>query len=339
MSRAKRSALNGEISGELSDLDISRSERNSLKRQRIESSSNSVKEDAARRIAIATGRVMLGLSSRNQALNKTIISKIIETENERGTGLQFKKNVLPILSNMMFDTFRYAVEELPSKKVLMSSISVKEKTKGETKAGPLSDGFILTNNISASLRALNYTFMAKNTRNIGKSIKGMQTPKENMSKLKVYGEGLPKPTSMIVQNGFKLLIICVIILHNNNILQSDLTNVLKTKFGLSFKEKEQVSILGNQTLSEFIAMLSKQDYIERMLISNTYGSGGISQRSLNSKNAKHDDNSLVLKLGRRCLAEWTMEEFVGIFRQLMQSQWTDQLQEAAIFTVSNIWKS
>jgi hypothetical protein len=314
-------------------------------------SNSHTKDDASNKIAIATARVLLGLSSRNQVLNKSLISKILEVENEKGLGLQFKKNVLPALSKIISEIFHYEVVELPSKKAIYNASSNKtqqqqqqqqdqhqSENQSNVKSTP-SDEFILINNLPSSLRALNYTFMAKYTKPIKSSIKSMENSKINHSTTTIYGENLPKPTSSIIQNGFLLLILCIVILHNNNILQSDLISVLKTNFGLNFKEKEIVSIFGDQTLSDFITMLNKQDYLERNLITSSNNNlNPSSRRHLNSKAAKHDDSTLVIKLGRRCTTEWSIEEFVNLFHQLMHDQWTDQLRESAIFTVSSIWK-
>lgn len=303
----------------------------------------SSKDDAANKIAIATARVMLGLANRNQVLNKSIISKILETENEKGSGLQFRKNVLPILTKLVREIFNYEVVELPSKKSTSTQAN-SDKNNDDTQTQPharepASDEFILVNNIPPSLRALNYTFMVKYTTPIQTSLKSMEAKKSTNPTTVIYGEHLPKPTINVIQNGIKLLIICIVILHNNNILQSDLITILKTNFGLKFREKEVVSILGDQTLDDFITMLSRQDYLDRNLIATSNNkTGSISRRSVNSKNVKHDDTTVVIKLGRRCVSEWSMEEFVGLFHQLMQDQWTEQLQESAIFTVSSLWK-
>lgn len=302
---------------------------------------SSEKESSAQKVAIALARVLLGLSSRNQVLNRSTITKIIEAENEKGSSLQFKKNILPVLSQLLADIFRYGIVELPSKKHSAKPPAQSQVQSQATQAkAVVSDEFVLVNNLPPSLRALNYTFMADRTAPITRSVKEMDKPKQDQPLTSVYGEGLPRPTNMVVQNGVTLLILCTVLLHGNNILQSDLITILRTKFGLSFREKEQVSILGDQTLTEFLAMLGKQEYIERILIAPaaSTGSPATDRRAVNSKTARHDDNTLVIRLGRRCLAEWTTEEFVNLFRQIMQDQWTDQLQESAIFTVSSVWK-
>lgn len=351
MSSRKRSQLYDEESREgTDDTNLSDSSEISNKRNKIILSHGSGKNDVANKIAIATARVILGLSNKNQTLNKNLIAKILEAENEKGSGLQFKKFVLPILNQIFDEIFNYKIIELPSKKSKLSqnpkstnNINNKKESDSTIK-NVSSDDFILINNLPPSLRALNYSFMAEYTEPIGKSLKAMDKPKQNSNNTNIYGENLPRPTINIVENGITLLIICIILLHNNNILQSDLILILKTKFGLTFKENEIVSILGNQTLNEFLTMLNKQDYIDRSLItnasnSNTNGNNNSNlSRSINSKNFKYDDNMLIIKLGRRCFVEWGIEEFVGLFRQLMQDQWTEQLQESVIFTVNSVWK-
>lgn len=311
------------------------------------------KDDLAYKMAVATARVMIGLSSRNQVLNKTTIAKILDAENEKGSGLQFKKFVLPVLSMLIADVFHYDVVELPSKKSTQAQSGNNSNTTGSgnsnqtqqdpsstqhSKATP-SDEFILVNRLPPSLRALNYTFMAEHTQPIGKSMKAMDRSKQGFPSTNIYGEDLPRPTSAIVQNGITLLIICIVLLHGNNILQSDLILILRTKFGLKFKEKEVVSILGDQTLTDFLAMLGRQDYLDRTLITATGANAGstMAQRTVNSRSVRHDDNTLILRLGRRCRAEWSADEFVGLFRQLMQDSWTEQLQESAVYTVHSVW--
>jgi hypothetical protein len=302
---------------------------------------NGHRQESARKIATATCRVMLGLGSKQQVLNKNIIAKILEAENEKGTGIQFRKNILPLLTELAADTFNYKVVELPSKKSLSSAF-------GQGKSNPddavhsmkfsASDEFVLVNDLPSSLRALNYSFLAEYTKPINKDMKAMEEPKQRAPQTKIYGENLPRPTTAIVQDGIKLLIICVVLLHGNNILQSDLITILKKNFGLHYKEKEHVSILGNQTLNDFLTMLSRQDYLERTLIVTSSGSSGATQRMVNSKNAKLDDNTLMVKLGRRCMVEWSLEQFVNLFRQIMQDQWTEQMLESAVFTVNSVWK-
>lgn len=292
------------------------------------------------KIVIATARVLLGLSNRSQVLNKTIISKILDTENEKGVGLQFKKHVLPGLQKVFEDVFRYKVVGLPSKKIPTTNNKSSTNTLSDNTVhrNSSSDEFILVNNLPLSLRALNYSFLADHTKPIEKSIKEMENVKHGTDQLIVYGEGLPRPTTSVIQNGIKLLIICIILLHSNNMLQSDLITILQENFGLGFKEREVVSILGDQTLSDFVTMLCKQEYLDRSLISNRTSESS-SKKSLNGRNAKFDDNTLVVKLGRRCLEEWSKDEFINLFRQLMQDQWTEQLNHNAEYTISQIWKS
>lgn len=290
------------------------------------------------KIVLATVRVLLGLSNRSQVLNKTIISKILETENEKGVGLQFKKHILPGLQKVLGDVFRYEIVGLPSKKVSMKIFKTTDVPDNIPSKNYNADEFILVNKLPLSLRALNYSFLADNSKPIEKSIKEMEKPKSGTDKLIIYGEGLPRPTSNVVQNGIKLLIICIIVLHSNNMLQSDLIIVLQTNFGLKFKEGEVVSMLGNQTLSDFITMLCKQEYLERSLISDKTSNRSL-KKSLNGKNARYDDNTLVITLGRKCLEEWSKDEFVNLFRQLMQDHWTEQLNDNARYTVSQIWKN
>lgn len=350
MSFRKRSRQSRDASREESaEYYSSDSEQSSKRSNTSLSTFNSGKDDLVNKAAIATARVMLGLSNRNQVLNKNMIAKILEAENEKGSGLQFKRFILPALSKLFNDIFYYDVVELPSKKSLQQQQQQQKQQQQQqqeqqeqekTVKVPSSDEFVLVNNIPPPLRALNYSFMAEFTQPIGSSLKSMDKNKRDFPSTNIYGEDLPRPTSMIVQNGITLLIICIILLHGNNILQSDLISVLKKNFGLSFKEKEVVSILGNQTLNDFLTTLNKQDYIERTLIttSTTGGSHSSSaQRSINSKTTKHDDNTLMIRLGRRCMVEWSKEEVIGLFRQIMQDQWTEELMSSAIFTVSSVW--
>lgn len=299
--------------------------------------------DASTKLAIATCRVMLGFSNIEKVLKKATISKIIEEENEKGTNIQFKKHVLPVLSELLRDVFHYDIVELPSKKSMQIASVAKENTSAEnnktvkTNVSP-SDEFILVNNIPPSLRALNYSFLADYTKPMNKSLKSMEEQKIGNPNISIYGENLPRPTTNVIQDGIKLLIISIVLLHNNNILQSDLITILKTNFGFNFKEKETVPIFGNQTLGDFLLMLSKQDYLERTLITVSNSNKGASQRNINSKNARHEDNTLMIKLGRRCVAEWNSTQFVHLLRQIMQDKWDPQLQENAIFTVESVWK-
>ena len=311
------------------------------------------KDDLAYKMAVATARVMVGLSSRDQVLNKTMVAKILDAENNKGSGLQFKKFVLPALSMLVSDVFHYEVVELPSKKVAppvaahANGPTEQEQRPAQPHKSAPSDEFILVNRLPPSLRALNYTFMAEHTQPIGKSLRAMDRSKHGGSAASyatsVYGEDLPRPTSALVQSGITLLVLCIVILHGNNILQSDLFLILRTKFGLKFKEKETVSILGDQTLTDFLAMLGRHDYLDRTLITATgagarAASAASTQRTVNSRSTRHDDNTLILRLGRRCRAEWSVDEFVGLFRQLMQDEWTEQLQESAVYTVKSAWK-
>lgn len=350
MSSRKRSRLYDEESREGTEEDTNSSDSSEISNKRNKFTYLSGKNDVANKIAIATARVIIGLSNKNQTLNKNIIAKILEAENEKGSGLQFKKFILPILDQIFANIFSYKIVELPSKKSKLSQqnlVSINNKNNKKESNSVIknipSDDFILINNLPPSLRALNYSFMAEYTQPIGKSLKAMDKPKQNSNDTNIYGENLPRPTVNIIEDGITLLIICIILLHNNNILQSDLILILKTKFGLTFKENEIVSILGNQTLNEFLTMLNKRDYIDRSLITNDPNNNNNSNsnnlsRSINSKTLKYDDNMLIVKLGRRCFVEWGIEEFVGLFRQLMQDQWTEQLQECVLFTVNSVWK-
>lgn len=325
------------------------------------------KDDLAYKMAVATARVMVGLSSRDQVLNKTMVAKILDAENNKGSGLQFKKSVLPALSMLVSDVFHYEVVELPSKKAATAAPGApangasgpggpngtqhEQRPVQPHKSAP-SYEFILVNRLPPSLRALNYTFMAEHTQPIGKSLRAMDRSKHAGSTggaaaaaaTSIYGEDLPRPTSGLVQSGITLLVLCLVLLHGNNILQSDLVLLLRTKFGLKFKEKETVSILGDQTLTDFLAMLGRHDYLDRTLITATgaagtgTGTAASSQRAVNSRSTRHDDNTLILRLGRRCRVEWSVDEFVGLFRQLMQDEWTEQLQESAVYTVKSVWK-
>lgn len=324
-----------------------------LKKSRISNqySLNSGKDDVAKKIAISCARMLIGLSSKNQVLNKNIISKILDAENEKGSKLQFKKHVLPILKPLVKDIFNYEIIELPSTKPNKRSKNANNdrddsnsRTNSNTNISDdlpyaLSDDYILVNKLDLQFRALNYKFLSSSTKPISDSIKDTQSNKESNSSTLLYGENLPKPTSSLVQNGIMLLIICIVLIHDNNILQSDLLNILKKKVGLKWKEKQSVSILGNRTMGEFIQYMGKQEYLERELTStSTVGSGGgVSNRSLNSKNAKHEDSTLIVRLGRRCIAEWSLDQFVELFRQVMTEQWTDELQESAIFTIKSVW--
>ena len=299
--------------------------------------------DTSKKLAIATCRVILGFSNMNKILKKSNITKIIEEENEKGSNVQFKKHIMPVLSNILTDVFNYDIVELPSKKTMQSVSIVKENANGDSSKvvksnNPPSDEFVLVNNLPPCLRALNYSFLADYTKPMNKSLKGMESNKVGNPNISIYGENLPRPTTNIIQDGIKLLIISIVLLHNNNILQSDLITILKTNFGFNFKEKESVPIFGNQTLGDFLTMLSKQEYLERTLITVSNSGKGATQRNINSKNARHEDNTLMIKLGRKCVAEWSSAQFVHLLRQIMQDKWGPQLQENAIYTVESVWK-
>ncbi|GME82413.1 unnamed protein product [Ambrosiozyma monospora] len=57
-------------------------------------------------------RVMIGLEDKRQTLNKVTIAKVMESEKEKGTGIQFKKHLLNLIRRNLRDVFGLDLVEL-----------------------------------------------------------------------------------------------------------------------------------------------------------------------------------------------------------------------------------
>lgn len=276
-------------------------------------SNSSNKYNSSDKLVPAFMRVLLGLAGNNRVLTKNLISKVIEEEKEKGT--RFTRDIKPSLVENFKEVFNYELAELKP-----------------------NDDYILINKAPASIKMLNYKFGLQST-NLGGQLKKYLSSSENNESVKVYGEGLAKPISSVLGNGMKLLIICLVILNENNLKQSDLTELLDDKFGISWKENESVSLLGHKSMKEYIMLMGKEEYLIREPIVANLKEKESATRRLKSRSGDLDDSQVLLHVGKRVLKEWSLDQIFSLFKQLFAADWDESFEQRTILTINNVWEA
>ncbi|KAH3661732.1 hypothetical protein OGAPHI_005910 [Ogataea philodendri] len=277
----------------------------------------SIREQRVEKLVNAFVRALLPLEHKHQVLNKGLVAKIMEMEDEKGHGVQFKKHLLPGIRSTLERVFGLELIELPPKKGSKSSSS---------------DDYILVNKLSSTLKDEIYKYFQTQSRAIS-SLADLKESSSSSSSLMKTGATLPKPVNELIGQGFKMLIIAIILLNDNNINKQDLLNILKTKFQLNFKETKSVGLLG-MTVPEFLYLLVKQEYLEQLDVSQTSSKN---KRRTVISNKSTDDNMLIYSIGRRSIAELDQDNFIDFLKK-MYPNWNEELEKSALYTLNNVWK-
>ncbi len=288
----------------------------------LQSSDESIRLDE---LAFSFVRAIIGLENRYQILNRNFISKIIEAEEEKGSGIQFRRDILFRVNNILQSTFAMLLTPLVSNRERDAKNSTEE--------------YIMVNTLSNKMKERTYRFLKQYTDRLN-SIDDLRADfATEKGQVTTFGKAEIKPATESIQRGFKLLILSVIILHSNNISQADLLNVLDENFNLHFQETKPLDILGNLTISQFISLMIQQEYIQILTTKDdkSKGKNGNNNRRRKVSSAANSDNSLLIYgLGRRTLAEFSKESFTSFFREVY-GDWDEDLEKSAKYTLKGLW--
>lgn len=260
-------------------------------------------------------RAILGLENRYQVLNRNFIAKLMDAENEKGAGIQFKRDLLPLIQNYLNDIFGLDLIPLPP------------------------DDYILVNVLPRKVKDCIYVFLKTYSCKISE-LADIDISDTNGGN---FTGAMVKPAVEYVRRGFRMLILATILLHGNNISQTDLLNVLKDNFHLQFKEMKPIDVIGGITITEFLAEMIKQEYLciltqpdseKESSHGHSNNTRGKSRRTAGSNGA--DNSLLIYGLGRRAVTEFAPKDFKDFFK-IIYGSWDDAKEEAASFTFKNVW--
>lgn len=229
------------------------------------------------RIAAALCRILVT----GEVLSPAAQTRALELEGTAKSKMKFGREVVPRTRRLLREVFGYELVEM--------------------------DGSLMAlNYLPDSIKALKYSFCAKQTQLMGDgaSLKQFLAPRDEGPT--IYGYGLPRPLDQTVGEGFILLVLFLLVIYGNRILQSELEEILTDQFGLvhypvSFKD------------------LETQMYIARHVTSD---SGGVSKRR--SKDPV-DPSLIVVELGKRALQEWDRENMHRLFATVFSGIWSEQM--------------
>ncbi|KAF6006970.1 hypothetical protein HII13_004825 [Brettanomyces bruxellensis] len=275
-------------------------------------------------LAFSFVRAILGLENKYQILNKNFISKVLEAEGEKGTGIQFKRDILIRVNNILRPIFAMYLVPLAS-------------NRRETRNS--NEEYIMVNELSERMKERTYIFFKQYTGRLNSIDDLRLNLATEKGQVTTFGKAEVKPATEAIQKGFKLMILSVILLHNNNISQADLLNVLDVNFNLHFQETKPIDILGNLTISQFISLMTQQEYIQILTTKDERSKGKNANNGRRRKvsTAVNADNSLLIYgLGRRALTEFSKDSFIAFFKNIY-GDWDDDLQKSAEYTLKGIW--
>ncbi|KAG7703563.1 hypothetical protein KL933_004358 [Ogataea haglerorum] len=284
----------------------------------VTSSNASVKQQRIQKLTKAFVRSLLSIESKYQVLNKGLIAKIMEVEGEKGHGIQFKKDLLPNIRETLERVFGMGLVEFPPR----------QDTKNAS-----SDDYMLVSKLPLPLKDEIYTYFQTQSRPIA-SLSDLKEPSSSSSALYKMGANLPKPVSDLIAQGFKMLIIAIILLNENNVNKQDLLNILQTKFQLNFSETKPVELLGT-TIPDFLLLMVKQEYLNQLDVTQTNSK---TQRRITSASRSSDDNMIIYSIGRRTMAELDQDSFIDFLKKIYPN-WNEELERNAVYTLNDIWKA
>ncbi|KAG7898123.1 hypothetical protein KL935_004676 [Ogataea polymorpha] len=312
--RVQTSQSNGSDESASSDS----SEESGAEKRSVASSKASVKQQRIQKLTKAFVRSLLAMESKYQVLNKGLIAKIMEVEGEKGHGIQFKKDLLPNIRETLDRVFGLELVELPPRQ--------------DTKSAS-SDDYMLVNKLPLSLKDEIYSYFQSQSRPIA-SLSDLKEPTTDSSDLYKTGANLPKPVSDLIAQGFKMLIIVIILLNENHVNKQDLLSILQTKFQLHFSETKPVELLGT-TLPDFLLLMVKQEYLNQLDVTQTKSK---TQRRITSASRTSDDNMIIYSIGRRTMAELDQDSFIDFLKKIYPN-WNEELEKNAVYTLNDIWKT
>ncbi|GMG55499.1 unnamed protein product [Ambrosiozyma monospora] len=292
-------------------------------------------------------RVMIGLEDKRQTLNKVMIAKVMESEKEKGTGIQFKKHLLSLIRKNLRDVFGLDLVELNNIQELDGDANGngqdnqnKSKKAKSTAAAPAEE-YILINLTGSATKSQMVAALEDFTLPIT-SVKDVQIT--DQLEITRSGPLLPKPVTSLVSDGFMLLVLTIIVLNNNNLSRMDLATILSKKFHLKFKETERYELFNNDNLSNYLTELVRREYLSQLDISEeVVGNGNKKKRGgsrISKVNAQAKDESLlILSLGRRTITEFTKEGFINYLRQIYSHWDENNLQTKAENTLEQLFVS
>ncbi|ODV84989.1 hypothetical protein CANARDRAFT_180424, partial [[Candida] arabinofermentans NRRL YB-2248] len=297
------------------------SNRYDLKKQKIE------------KLSFAFIKILIGFENKYQILNKKLISKIIESEDERGQKIQFKKDLMPRINSILNTTFGMKLVELPPK-LTKSTKSQKQKQKQKQKdisggGGGSSEEYIIISELKPHLKDVIYNYFKSST------------SKTN----------IPHPDTNLIQQGLRMLIISIIIMNENHLTKQELLIILKKKFKLSFKETKSIMISNlniSLNFSTFLQLMVKYEYLNQIDNSKIVNSSSntrkknqvVVQQVTNTSNSSIknvDDKLLELSIGRRTLTEISKVQFIDFLKEVY-GEWNEDLNKSALITIDDIWK-